>query len=371
MTSTPPIEQTQLSIPDELKPGDGRFGCGPSKVRPDALARLASEGAAVMGTSHRQKPVKGLVAEIRSGLRELFSAPDGYEVALGNGGATAFWDAAAFGLVERRSAHLSFGEFSQKFATVTKGAPFLDDPVIVSADPGDAPDPAALGAAVGDDGADLLAWAHNETSTGVMAPVSAAGGQRRRARGDRRNLRRGRAAGRPHPGRRLLLRPPEVLRRRRRPVARAAQPRRPGADRRAARLRALDPRIPVAAHGAGELRQGPDLQHARRGHAVPALRSDHAGCSSTAVSTGASRAAAPPPSTCTAGPRAPPTRRPSSPTPPSARWSWARWTSRTRSTRRQSPRRSAPTGSSTWSPTASSVATSCASVCSPPWRPRT
>lgn len=171
MTSTP-IEQTQLSIPDELKPGDGRFGCGPSKVRPDALARLASEGAAVMGTSHRQKPVKGLVAEIRSGLRELFSAPDGYEVALGNGGATAFWDAAAFGLVERRSAHLSFGEFSQKFATVTKGAPFLDDPVIVSADPGDVPDPAALGAAVGDDGADLLAWAHNETSTGVMAPIT-------------------------------------------------------------------------------------------------------------------------------------------------------------------------------------------------------
>jgi phosphoserine aminotransferase len=170
MTSTPLTEQTLL-IPDELKPADGRFGCGPSKVRPEALARLAGEGAAVMGTSHRQKPVKALVGEIRAGLEELFATPDGYEVALGNGGATAFWDAAAFGLVEHRSAHLSFGEFSQKFATVTKGAPFLEDPVVVSAEPGDAPDPAALKEAVGDNDADLLAWAHNETSTGVMVPV--------------------------------------------------------------------------------------------------------------------------------------------------------------------------------------------------------
>ena len=176
MTSTPVTEQTPLIIPDELRPGDGRFGCGPSKVRPEVIARLAGEGAAVMGTSHRQKPVKSLVGEIRSGLSELFSAPDGYEVVLGNGGATAFWDAAAFGLVERRSAHLAFGEFSQKFATVTKGAPFLEDPMVVSADPGDAPDPDQLGAAVGDGGADLLAWAHNETSTGVMAPVKRVGG---------------------------------------------------------------------------------------------------------------------------------------------------------------------------------------------------
>jgi phosphoserine aminotransferase len=171
MTSTPVTEQTPLIIPDELRPGDGRFGCGPSKVRPEALERLASEGAAVMGTSHRQKPVKALVGEIRSGLSKLFALPDGYEIALGNGGATAFWDAAAFGLVERRSAHLSFGEFSQKFATVTKGAPFLEDPVVVSADPGDAPAPATLQAAVRDDGVDLIAWAHNETSTGVMVPI--------------------------------------------------------------------------------------------------------------------------------------------------------------------------------------------------------
>ena len=133
MTTSPMTETTPLVIPDELRPVDGRFGCGPSKVRPQALARLAGEGAAVMGTSHRQKPVKALVGEIRAGLRNLFSAPDGYEVALGNGGATAFWDAAAFGLVERRAAHLTYGEFSQKFATVTAGAPFLEDPVKIAA----------------------------------------------------------------------------------------------------------------------------------------------------------------------------------------------------------------------------------------------
>ncbi|HLM85699.1 MAG TPA: phosphoserine transaminase [Solirubrobacteraceae bacterium] len=172
--------QSTLAIPAELKPGDGRFGCGPSKVRPQALAHLAGEGAAVMGTSHRQQPVKSIVGEIRAGLRELFSLPDGYEVALGNGGATAFWDAAAFGLVKQRAAHLTYGEFSQKFAKVTGGAPFLADSLIVSADPGDAPDPAALGPLAasspassreGEQGADVLAWAHNETSTGVMVPV--------------------------------------------------------------------------------------------------------------------------------------------------------------------------------------------------------
>ncbi len=161
----------QLVIPDELKPADGRFGCGPSKVRPQALARLAGDGAAVMGTSHRQKPVKAIVGEIRAGLRELFALPDGYEVALGNGGATAFWDAAAFGLVRERALHLTFGEFSQKFAVVTTGAPFLKDPVTIAADPGDAPDPAVVGPAAAEGGVDLIGWAHNETSTGVMTPV--------------------------------------------------------------------------------------------------------------------------------------------------------------------------------------------------------
>jgi phosphoserine aminotransferase len=180
---TPQAQDTQLVIPDELKPADGRFGCGPSKVRPEALARLASEGGALMGTSHRQKPVKGLVGEIRAGLRELFSLPEGYEVVLGNGGATAFWDAAAFGLVERRALHLSFGEFSQKFATVTSEAPFLTDPLVVKAEPGGAPSEQELEAALAgvggdDDPVDAIAWAHNETSTGVMAPVLRPAGAR-------------------------------------------------------------------------------------------------------------------------------------------------------------------------------------------------
>ncbi len=156
---------TLLQIPDDLKPADGRFGAGPSKVRPEQLARLAGPGAAIMGTSHRQKPVKAVVGEIRAGLRELFSLPDGYEVALGNGGTTAFWDAATLGLVRERALHLTYGEFSAKFARCTAGAPFLADPVVISAEPGDAPEPA------GDPSADLIGWAHNETSTGVMVPV--------------------------------------------------------------------------------------------------------------------------------------------------------------------------------------------------------
>jgi phosphoserine aminotransferase len=148
-------------IPDDLKPADGRFGCGPSKVRPEALRRLA-ERAQVMGTSHRQRPVKELVGRVRSGLAELFAAPDGYELALGNGGTTAFWDAAAACLVRERALHLTYGEFSGKFAKVTAGAPFLAEPIVVEAEPGDAPEPVA------DPSADVLAWAHNETSTGVM-----------------------------------------------------------------------------------------------------------------------------------------------------------------------------------------------------------
>jgi phosphoserine aminotransferase len=171
MTTSQVAANTAPAIPDELKPADGRFGCGPSKVRPEALQHLGQAGAAIMGTSHRQKPVKSLVGEIRAGLSSLFSLPDGYEVALGNGGATAFWDAAAFGLIRDRSLHLAFGEFSQKFATVAKGAPFLGDPVVVAADPGDAPDATSVGAAAVEAGADVIAWAHNETSTGVMVPV--------------------------------------------------------------------------------------------------------------------------------------------------------------------------------------------------------
>jgi phosphoserine aminotransferase len=158
------LNATQTRIPAALKPADGRFGCGPSRVRPEALANLAQQ-TALMGTSHRQKPVRDLVARVRDGLAELLEIPDGYEVALGNGGTTTFWDAAATCLVRERSLHLSYGEFSAKFGKVTAGAPFLSDPIIVEAPPGDAPDPVA------DPAADVLAWAHNETSTGVMLEV--------------------------------------------------------------------------------------------------------------------------------------------------------------------------------------------------------
>ncbi len=143
---------------------DGRFGCGPSKVRPEALRSIA-EHADVMGTSHRQKPVRDLVGRVRDGLGQLFDLPEGYEVALGNGGATAFWEAACAWIVRERALHLTFGEFSQKFAKATQSAPFLADPIVISADPGDAPAPVA------DPTADILAWAHNETSTGVMCEV--------------------------------------------------------------------------------------------------------------------------------------------------------------------------------------------------------
>jgi phosphoserine aminotransferase len=171
MTPSPPTAETRLALPEELKPADGRFGCGPSKVRPEALAALAATGASVMGTSHRQPPVKAIVGEIRAGLCELLGAPEGYEVVLSNGGATAFWVAAALGLIEQHAAHLAYGEFSQKFAAVSAGAPFLEDPLLITADPGDAPDPAGAGTAIAAAGADVVAWAHNETSTGVMVPV--------------------------------------------------------------------------------------------------------------------------------------------------------------------------------------------------------
>jgi phosphoserine aminotransferase len=164
MSPAPTTNATSAQIPDDLKPADGRFGCGPSRVRPEALARLA-ERSDVMGTSHRQAPVKDLVGRIRGGLGELFALPDGYEVAIGNGGTTAFWDSAAAWLVRERALHLTFGEFTSKFAKVTAGAPFLADPIVIDAEPGDAPEPAT------DPSVDVLAWAHNETSTGVAVGV--------------------------------------------------------------------------------------------------------------------------------------------------------------------------------------------------------
>jgi phosphoserine aminotransferase len=159
------VTAARITIPEHLKPADGRFGSGPSKVPGDAVAELGATGITLLGTSHRQQPVKALVARIRAGLAELFALPDGYEVVLGNGGATAFWDAAAFGLVRERSSHLVLGEFSGKFAAVTRGAPFLGTPRVHEAEYGSAPYPVA------EPGVDAYAWPHNETSTGVALPV--------------------------------------------------------------------------------------------------------------------------------------------------------------------------------------------------------
>jgi phosphoserine aminotransferase len=160
---------TDLRIPDELKPVDGRFGSGPSRVRREQLDYVAGPGAALVGTSHRQKPVRELVARIRAGIAELFSLPQGYEVLLGNGGTTAFWDAATCCLIRERSLHLAYGEFSSKFAACTRAAPFLRKPIVVEAEPGDAPAP---GEGLGSEAVDVIAWAQNETSTGVMVPVT-------------------------------------------------------------------------------------------------------------------------------------------------------------------------------------------------------
>ncbi|MEV4104522.1 phosphoserine transaminase [Nonomuraea sp. NPDC049649] len=159
-----------IVIPADIKPADGRFGCGPSKVRTEQLAALAASGASVMGTSHRQKPVKNLVGRVRSGLADLFSLPEGYQVVLGNGGTTAFWDIAAFGLIREKSQHLSFGEFSSKFAAVAKKAPWLAEPSVISSEVGTHPEPVA------EDGVDVYALTHNETSTGVAMPIKRVGG---------------------------------------------------------------------------------------------------------------------------------------------------------------------------------------------------
>lgn len=162
-------QHTTITIPPELLPKDGRFGSGPSKVASNFVTDLASTGSSLLGTSHRRDGIRDIVGNVRSQLSALYELPDGYEVVLGLGGATAFWDASAFGLIERRSAHFVCGEFSSKFADVTRGAPHLDDPVVIEAAPGDAPDPIEV------DGVDAAAFIHNETSTGVMAPFARLG----------------------------------------------------------------------------------------------------------------------------------------------------------------------------------------------------
>ena len=156
---------TEIIIPSNLKPIDGRFGCGPSKIRPEALAALASSGTSILGTSHRQKPVKNVVKRVREGLHSLFNLPEGYEVILGNGGSTAFWDIATLNLIENRSQHLVFGEFSSKFASASKEAPFLGEPSVIKSEPGTHPN------ALAEAGIDLYALTHNETSTGVSMPI--------------------------------------------------------------------------------------------------------------------------------------------------------------------------------------------------------
>ncbi|MEY9847507.1 phosphoserine transaminase [Streptacidiphilus sp. MAP5-3] len=154
-----------IQIPADIRPADGRFGAGPSKVRPEALRALAETGTSLLGTSHRQAPVKNQVKRVREGISSLFSLPDGYQVVLGNGGSTAFWDIAAFGLVENKSQHLNFGEFSSKFAASVKAAPWLAEPTVIKSEPGTHPLPQA------EAGVDVYALTHNETSTGVAMPI--------------------------------------------------------------------------------------------------------------------------------------------------------------------------------------------------------
>jgi phosphoserine aminotransferase len=160
------MDPRSIEIPHDLLPRDGRFGCGPSKIRPEAVLALAQANGNLLGTSHRQAPVKNLVGSVRSGLTQLFGLPDGWEILLGNGGSTLFWDAATFGLIDDVSAHAVFGEFSAKFAEAARSAPHLGEPVAVRADPGDHP---TLDDVVG---ADVYALTHNETSTGVTMALT-------------------------------------------------------------------------------------------------------------------------------------------------------------------------------------------------------
>jgi phosphoserine aminotransferase len=163
-------DAAKIVIPTDLLPADGRFGCGPSKIRREAISELTAVGGSLLGTSHRQAPVKNVVRRVRDGLRELFSLPEDYKVILGNGGTTAFWDIAAFGLVRERSQHLHFGEFSSKFGAVCKAAPWLGEPSVIKAEPGSHPLPKA------ETGIDVYALTHNETSTGVAMPINRVAG---------------------------------------------------------------------------------------------------------------------------------------------------------------------------------------------------
>ncbi len=321
---------------------------------------LASDGAAVMGTSHRQAPVKELVGRVREGMAQLFGLPEGYEVLLGNGGTTALWDALAFGVVRERAHHLAYGEFSSKFAKVTAGAPFLADPVVTEADPGDAPEPAAA------EGCDVVAWAHNETSTGVMVPVDAPG--RRRARARRRHLRR----RRPAPGRRT------------RPTSTTSRPRSRCAADGGLWLAALSPAAIERIEEIGAsgrwipefLSLTTALENSRKDQTynTPAVATlwllaeqvdwMNAGRRPRGLLRRAHAGVVRPPLRLGRGVGVRDAVRGRSGEPLAG--GRARSTSTTRSTPPPWPPRCAPTASSTPSPTASSAATSCGSACSPP-----
>ena len=273
-----------LTIPADLKPNDGRFGCGPSKVRPEQLQALAAAGD-LFGTSHRQAPVKNLVGRVRDGVRQLFSLPDGYEVILGNGGSTAFWDAAAFGLIDKRSLHLTFGEFSAKFASAVAANPFVGDPIVIKADPGSAPKPQS------DPSVDVVAWAHNETSTGVAVPVQRPGPATRWSSSTRRRLPAACPSTSPTPT-------PTTSRRRRTSPADGGlwlAIMSPAALARVEAIAGVGPlgaRLPVAADRDRQQPQEPDLQHPRDRHAGAAGRPARLAATATAAWTG--RSSAPP-----------------------------------------------------------------------------
>ena len=162
MRNDPP----SITVPVELLPADGRFGSGPSKVRTESLLELSASGASYMGTSHRQSTVRSVVAKVREGLQTMFRLPDDYEILLGVGGASAFWDAATFGLIRKKSQHLVFGEFSEKFAAAAERAPHLEPPQRIASDFGSHPEIKPNPAV------DVYALTQNETSTGVAMPIA-------------------------------------------------------------------------------------------------------------------------------------------------------------------------------------------------------
>ncbi len=343
-----------IEIPAALKPVDGRFGSGPSKIPVAVAERL---GSAPLGTSHRQAPVKELVARIRAGLGELFALPDGWQVVLGNGGSTAFWDVAAFSLIRDRAQLLVCGEFSAKFAAVHAGAPFLADPSVRRSDYGSAP------SAELEPGIDTYAWPHNETSTGVVLPVervsddalmlvdatSGAGGVAVDITQTDCYYFAPQKAFAAEGGLWLALLSPAAL-----------EPRRAGARR------AMGPAVARSQHRHRQQREGPDLQHPRHRVAVAARAPGRVAARRGRLGVGRCayrRLGRAPVHVGREGRLRDAVRRP---TPRCAARSSGRSISTTRSMRKRSPRPCARTASSTPSPTARSAATSCASACTRP-----